>query len=297
MPESYSTVFHKVDESFSEEDISQYGLAIVAGDTDFVYCINDLKRGKYLGLHHMVLHNNQPAARDSQEKFSYDDFLAELMVEIPYLNEQFKILKIAYEGVRATLIPSAVYDPSEAATYLEFSFGRNSESRIFSDHLVSPDAYQVFAMPEFYAGVLTDRFSTRKIVSSTSVFIESIWLNYKSRSPAAKVFMNVRARYIDIMIFDGIRMAYFNIFSQKCQEDITYYLIFVLEQMNLDPEHTPLVLFGDTGQYEGLTDLLNIYIRHVDFGKRSTFFKYSYSLNDIPVHAHYTLLNLLSCGL
>jgi hypothetical protein len=297
MADTYTTVLYKMDDAFDPEDTTQYGLAIAVGDSGLSWCINDLKRGKYLGLHHVERKDKIQVTGSLSEKTSLVDFMNELISDFPHLKNQYKLLKIAFEGCKSTLIPASVFDPSEVANYMEFSFGEGVDDHIFSDHLVSPDAYQVFAMPSEYARVLSEQFDRHRIINTSSVFIEGIWMNYKSRSRSPKIFLNIRSKFMDLMVFDGSQMTYFNTFSQHNRDDIVYYLIFVMEQLNHDPEHIPLILFGNAGEDEALMDLLMIYIRNIELGKRSAFFKYSHVLREVPAHSHYPLFNLLSCGL
>jgi hypothetical protein len=99
------------------------------------------------------------------------------------------------------------------------------------------------------------------------------------------------------MIFDGRRMLYFNTFSFQNPEEVAYYLIFVLEQLNLNPEQVPLVIMGNVESKAGLPDLLLRYIRHIETARRNESYRYSYVLNRVPAHACFPLLNLFSCGL
>jgi hypothetical protein len=78
---------------------------------------------------------------------------------------------------------------------------------------------------------------------------------------------------------------------------VTYYLVFVLEQLNLNPETIPLVLLGDVEATVGLSELLHRYIRHVERGRRNEAFRYSYILNQLPPQSNFPLLNFFSCAL
>ena len=99
------------------------------------------------------------------------------------------------------------------------------------------------------------------------------------------------------MIFDGRQMSYFNTFSFTNPEDVAYYLIFVLEQLNFNPETVPVVLLGAIEMGDGLSELLPRYVRNIETGRRSDAYRYSYMMNQLPPHFCFPLLNLFSCGL
>jgi hypothetical protein len=297
MSDTFTVVLNITDSSFDPQDTLQYGLAIVFSEMDFSCCVTDLKRGKCIGLHHMVRNDVIAGHGSSQDKPAFAQFLSDAVTHWPFLKNQFKLLKIAYEETKATLIPSPLFDPLEVSGYLSFSFGPIIGDQVFADHLVNPDAYQVFSVPVSLIQPVVGHFQKHRIISSSSIFIESIWMNYKSRMHTPKLFVNIRALYMDLMIFDGHQMIFFNSFSYQCAEDFAYYIIFVLEQLKLNPELVPLVLFGDAGKIDGLLDLLFNYLKHIEFGKRNAFVKYSDVLGDVPAHTHYPLLSFLSCGL
>jgi hypothetical protein len=297
MSDTFTEAVNKTDSSFDPQETLQYGMAIVFSETDFSCCVTDLKRGKCIGLHHLVRNDAVAGHGPSQDKPGFPQFLADVVAHQPYLKNQFKLLKIACEETKSTLIPSPLFDPAEVSGYLNFAFGQIVEDQVFSDHLINSDAYQVFSVPVKLVQPMVDQFQKHRIISSSGIFIESIWLNYKSRMHAPKVFLNIRARYMDLMIFDGHQMTFFNSYAYHCAEDFAYYIIFVLEQLKMNPEQVPLVLFGDDGKVEGLLDLLFNYMKHIEFGKRNAFLKYSHILDEVPAHAHYPLLSFLSCGL
>ena len=139
-------------------------------------------------------------------------------------------------------------------------------------------------------------FPGAKLCHVSSVLLESLYVNYKNLIGAGKIFLNVREEAFDLVIFQGKQLSYFNSFPFKTPDDLVYYVIFVTEQLNLNPEDTPVVLIGDTDKKSGIYDLLYRYIRNVDFAGRNETFNYSYVLNDLPPHQFYTLFNSQQCG-
>ena len=295
MADHFTTRIAKMDDSFSAEDTIHYGLALIAGEEDLSYCINDLRRGKYIGLHHLTW-NTGTGGTHGTEKIDYRERMAELVYHVPYLRNVYKIVKIAFRGRKTTLIPSQVFDPSELAVYFRFAYGESSDP-LMADHLNGPDAYQVFSVPSQAARAFSEFYDRQKVLSSSSVFIESIFMNYRSRTKQSRVFLLLHAGFMEMMVFDGARMTYFNAFVAHAREDVAYYLIFVMEQLNLNPEQVPVILYSDEILDEELMELLTRYVRQVEHGRRSTFFKYSHVLKDVSSYSYYPLFNLLSCGL
>jgi hypothetical protein len=297
MADHYTAGLTLMDESFDLRETRNYELAIFLADESFTCCIHDFKRNKFIGLQQFNKSVVKQLNASPVQKVSYGDFLDDVCGDFPWLQGTFKLVKIAYDGRKSTLVPAPVFDPEEKDNYLKFNFQPGAGEQVFYDHLVPLDSFLLFAMPDALAIAACDHFPDTRIVHMASVLIESIWINYKNRIDVPHVFLHLREKLFDIMIFDGRQMSYFNTFPFQNPEDVTYYLIFVMEQLSFNPEKVPLVLLGNIEKGSDLNELLFRYVRHVEFGRRNDAYKYSYALNQMPPYAQYPLFNFFSCGL
>jgi hypothetical protein len=285
------------DESFNLHDTVNYGLAILLNETSFSCCTLDFKRNKFLAIQQCSLTDPPVVQGTTDRGVAFRDFIGEIFEVIPWLTVPHRLIKIAYNGSKATLIPSLLYDPAEKEQYFRFNYKREPDEVILSDHLMPLDAWQVFSVPGSILETMRDVFPKSNMVHASGLLIESIWINYKNRINTLHAFLHVRGRLIDLMIFDGRTMGYFNTFPFQGPEEAAYYLIFVLEQLNINPEAIPLVLLGDIASHDGLSELLRRYVRHVETVRRNESYRYSYLLNQLPSTTCYPLLNFFSCGL
>ncbi len=296
MADLFKVVLRKVDDSFSVQETRNYGLYMQVNESSLTYAILDLKRNKFLALQQMKKSELQPRPSPAPP-VTFNDFLKSMMNASPWLKNPYKQVKIAYEGNKATLIPLPLFDSTETENYLKLNFQMTPEETILTDHLIPFDNYQVFSIPLSTLNSIKAFFPSSRINHLSSVLMESIWINYKNRVMANRVFICIREKYFDLMIYDSRQMIYFNSFPAIAAEDIAYYLIFVLEQLSLNPESSHTVLLGAVEKNSRLFELLFRYMRHVEFGRRSEAFKYAYVFNQISPHAFFPLLNYPSCGL
>lgn len=297
MADQYTFALDLLDESFNPSDTLNCGLAIVLSETSISCCILDLRRNKFLGLHRCIRSDLKLPEGQVNPVVSFRDFLDGVARTIPWLTNSFKTVKIAFDGQKSTLVPALLFDPNETEQYLKFNFTLSQDELIYCDHLMPLDAWQVFTVPEHAVEAIRQVFPGSKVVHFSSLFIESVWINYKNRINAPHVFLHIREPLLDLMIFDGRQMSYFNTFPFANAEDVTYYLIFVLEQLNYNPEIIPLVLLGNDEAGEELSELLLRYVRHIETGRRNEAYRYSYILNKLPPQTCFPLLNFFSCEL
>ena len=297
MADLFTIADNLLDESFSPHDTRHYGLAIVLSETSIGCCTLDLRRNKFLGLHRFIRTEEKPLENQSNSGSTFKDFFNGVCIAIPWLKNQFKIVKIGFDGIKATLVPDGLFDPNERDHYLKFNYSYHTDELIFCDHLMPLNAWQVFTIPESIGEAVREFFPKTKIIHVSSLLIESIWINYKNRINSPHIFLHVRDHLFDLMIFNGRQMTYFNTFPFHNPEDVTYYLIFVLEQLNFNPETIPLVLLGNVVMGDSLSELILRYVRHVESGRRNEAYRYSYMLNQLPPQTFFPLLNFFSCGL
>jgi len=294
MAEHFTILLHKVDDAFNVQDTRNYSLYIQFHETSFIYCILDNKRNKFLALQQVKKNELQ---QRGGIKPSFADFLKSVLTAMPWLKSPYKLVKIAYEGKKNTLIPGPIYDANEIRQYIDFNFSSSPDEKAFADHLVPMDTYNVFSIQESTLSAITGIFPRIRISHMTSILIESIWINYKNRINASRVFLHMREKNFDLMLFDGRQMTYFNSFPHLNAEDVTYYLIFILEQLSINPENISIVLLGNVERSSNLFELLLRYVRQIEFGRRNDTFKFSYVFNQVSPQAFYPLLNHGLCGL
>ncbi len=293
MSDRFTVTLSKLDETFSIQETKNYGLFIQFNESGLTVCILDYYRNKFLGIQQI---KRNEFHESPGKKIAFHDFLNDVVTEIPWLIKSYKSVKIAYEGKKSTLIPGPLYDPNDLEDYLKFNFSSGPDEKPFSDHLVLMDNYNVFSVPVSTAEAMAGIYPDSRIHHLSSILIESVMINYKNRINAERVFLHLREKSFDLMLFDGRRMSYFNSFPYLNEEDIAYYLIFVLEQLNINPETIPVVLLGKAELNSNLCELLQRYIRHCEFGRQSENFQFSPVFNELPPHSFYPLLNFVSCG-
>jgi hypothetical protein len=93
------------------------------------------------------------------------------------------------------------------------------------------------------------------------------------------------------VVLEGKNLLFYNTFNYHSAEDFIYYLLFVCEQLHLNPEKTELQLLGEIEKNSAIHLITQKYVRHVQFGERADQADYSYQLQALPKHSYFTLFN------
>jgi hypothetical protein len=271
-------IFSAIDESFNKGNAGHYELSLLAGEKHVSYSVFDAERNHYLAVE------------------SYRNTLSDLnepgsMIRLPYRN-----IRIIIENRRSTLVPAELFDPSEMNTYLSPTVDLTGNDRYFHDRLLQPEIVTVYAVTESVAAELDDLFPGRKTCHLSTVLMDTIWMFYKNQLPGTRMFIHIGEEDFSLLIFDKKALIYNNSFHYQTPEDLVYYVIFVMEQLDLNPEEIPLTVMGKIDREAPLFELLFRYIRRIDFAMRNEAVGFSPVFNTIPEHYFFPLLNQGSCG-
>ncbi|MCX6247767.1 MAG: DUF3822 family protein [Bacteroidetes bacterium] len=272
MTEEIHAILNKIDESFDEKDLQKYDLVFEMEDKIFGYSIRDVEKNKFIALGYFRNH------------------LAEVVSAFPWLGGKFHSSTGIIGNSRFTLIPEALYQENETEHYFGFLHEREAGEAVFSDRIEHLGMYTVYSVPAHCRRELEKVFPNVALCHISGVLIRMIWMMVKNKT-GRKVFLNLREGQFDLLVFDGNQLKYCNAFHFNTPEDIAYYVIFVFEQLNLNPEEINLALLGNVEKFSPVFDLLFRYVRNIEFLGRNERFNYSYMFNDIPGHYYYTLLN------
>jgi hypothetical protein len=282
--------FELKDPALFKEASTSYRLILQMSREEFSYCIADAALNKYLCL------------------FSYDisgihddhhlaNLIASNLEENPLLKQPFSSVMVVYESPRTTLVPAGLFAEEDKGLVAGFTHDLGKDDVILAEKLPDLEACNIFTIPQVLMDMLGKSMPPAIVRSHTGALIEAILLHYKNRPEYKRAFVNVRRRDLDILLTEGKKLLFSNTFRYATPEDFGYFVLFVFEQLKLNPEETELVLLGDIPRLSRQFGVIHPYIRNIRFGERNNFFSYSYLFDEVPAHAFYTLLNASLCEL
>ena len=283
-------VLSAFDKSLQIEESKNQRLSIQLSLDGFSFCIYDKQRNKLTGLQTF-------AFEDVANDRALNLLLTELLPTIAHLQADYDKIRIVVENTKSTLLPSVLFDLQHLHKYLQFNHRISTTELVLYDRMPMLDAVNVWAFSETIYHNLLQFFPAGTIQHHATTLIESLLLQYKNRSTEPLVFVNVRAGYFDVVVLSNNNLLLYNAFHFVTNEDLAYYLLFVLEQLGINPEVAEVVLYGDIKAGTPLFEYLSRYIRHLQFGRRSNTLQLSYVFDEIPEHHFYNLIHLQQCEL
>jgi hypothetical protein len=249
--------------------------------TEASFCIKDTLKNKI----------------ETIRSFSFDKFsnpteieesLIKIFNETAELNTNFDEITVLHNNNLLTFVPSVLFDVQYLGSYLQYNT-KVFESDFFAYDLVTNNDMVTVYIP--YVNInnfLIDRFGSFNYKHSFTILVKKV-LEFSKNIDETHLYIHIQSTNFQIIAVKNQKLLLFNTFDYKTEEDFIYYLLFVTEQLNLNPETIQLKLFGTISKESNLYQITYKYIRNV-----SLFFDYNnlennisqqeYLQNFIPIH-------------
>ena len=272
-----------IDEAFNPAYVSTFQLIIQISIDNILVAVNERGGNKYIAFENYTFQN----------VYNFDgvaDLLDTLSKESKLIKHKYKSAVCIIVNNLSTLVPNALFDEDRVKMYLKFNAELQGDEMVLVDNLKSMDSKNVFAFPLSIKSKLDYLFSNIKYHHASSALIDTLVLQNKNQT-GKKLFVHVQPSHFEAVTIDGKQLLFYNTFNYHSAEDFVYYLLFVCEQLQLNPETIDVILLGEIERNSTIYTLTQKYIRKIKFGERNDGAQYSYQLQTLPVHYYFTLFN------
>jgi hypothetical protein len=174
----------------------------------------------------------------------------------------FNNIKIVCRSNRNTWIPFKLYDDKQNKEYLQKTNVLYSSDTIIANTVEKIDAVSIFAYPlHVYSGAKIVMPKAKFVCQSqvlteyafeVSSFMKNTFILYK------------RENGCDFAIFKGNKFTLSNSFDYKTPNDLIYFILFTMQQLNIPTDEVCLLLTGDKYIDEELL-LFKKYVKDVTY--------------------------------
>lgn len=272
-----------VDESFDIKYLSNFHLVVQMGTDGLFAVILDKEKNKYIAFEYysfQQVYNFEPIG----------DLIDLAAKESKILSYKYRSVSCSVVSNLSTIVPSALYEDDRKKMYLKFNTSLQGDELVMTDELRNLDAKNVFAVPFLLKAKMDSMYPKVSYHHFSSGLIESL-LSKNKNETKKKLYVHVQASHFEAIVIEGKKLLFYNTFSYLSAEDFIYYLLFVCEQLHLNPENIETVLIGEIERTSAIYPLAQKYIRSLKFGERPDNSDYSYQLQTFPKHFYFSLFN------
>lgn len=208
-----------------------------------------------------------------------------------FTKKKYKHVYVNYFNQQFTLCPTSFYDLGNNRSLLEFNTASVSNKLIFTDD-VNNDIKLIYAVDESLKSTLDLIFPNHQLKHTVTV-LAKLMLRAEELIKE-NITIQIHSNYIEVIVKKEQKLVLANQFTITTNEDILYYVLFILEQYQLNPLTANLTIVGNIDVTSELMTSLKKYIKNVRLAVGNKTIIWS-SINGMPQHFNYTLLNRLFC--
>lgn len=278
------------DDNFDVDQIEQYCLSLMIGDNDFIFCITDPKQNKCLYLEDYIFSSIiLPDQLTGQLSHIFNNHH---LLEVGF----WKTIKLAIKNQKFTLIPNFLFNKENITQYLGLHCPINQQENIFYYKQIQSDAVNIFAAENKIINWFISAYPSKtiEIIHQTSPLIEG-FMRIEANKSTKNMFIKVDNSHVIIMVIKNKTLEFCNKYLFTNHEDFIYYVMLVIEELQLNPEKDPVMVWGEIYPDSELFDNLYKYIRNLSLGNKPSSLSFSYNFDELPDHKYFDLYCMYLC--
>lgn len=272
-----------IDEAFNASNVSSYQLILQISLDGLSIAVNEKQKNKFIALEVFAFQN----------VYSFNEIVTVwdvLVLKSKLIFNNYKSTVCIIVNNTSTLVPEPLFEEGSARKYLKFNVPLQLNDLVQVDHLKSIAARNVFAIPFEIKNKFDTVFAAIHYRHYSSILIESVISQNKNQT-GKKLYVHVQQTHFEVILIEGKKLLFYNTFHYQSSEDFIYYLLFVCEQLQLNPENIEVVILGEVEKNAAIISLVQKYIRELRFGERFNDAALGYQLQTLPHYFYYTLFS------
>lgn len=160
------------------------------------------------------------------------------------------------------LVPMPLFDPEHLANYLKYNAKILGSDHLEYDPVQGLDTANVYVPFTNVNNYLFDQFGEFEFKHIGTVLLEAL-VKLPSSRQGTLAYVHLAEAQMDLAVFSNKKLLFYNSFVFTSAEDIMYFLLFSLEQLELDMEQVKLRLLGEVTEGDRIYELCTEYLENV----------------------------------
>lgn len=227
-----------------------------------------------------------------KDQIELSEFFKQFVEEYNVKTNNFQSIYINWLNKHFTLVPASFYKPEKAKEVLEFNVGTVENELVFTNDVLT-DIKLIYSIPTELKNTIDKLFPHHNLKHFGYSSIQLFFTHFQLKN--ADVFLNVHEQQIELLIKKDKKLLLYNVFNTKSDEDVLYYLLFSIEQFNLNPLTLKLAFSGNRATGDELFKAIKKYLKFADFVVSDKIIKRKETFESMPHHYYFSLLNRVLC--
>ena len=178
------------------------------------------------------------------------------------VGRNFSEVMVIHKNNMFSLVPKPLFNKEELPNYLKFNAKIMANDLIAYDEIPNQEIINVYIPYTNVNNHIFELFGEFEFKHSGTVLINTL-LKQNRTSAEPVCYVQVSDREMEVMVMSDKKLVFYNQFGYSSKEDFLYYLLFSLEQLQMDLEKVNLKLFGSIEEGDAIYELCYQYIKNV----------------------------------
>jgi hypothetical protein len=276
--EDYITEYYKTDEEPSKEQ----NLSLFIENQLFMFAVFNENFTSINEICHVKI-NSAKTALSEQILFLLNNYRL--------TQRKFKHVNACVLNHHFSLTPEAFATPGNARTFLKFSSGEEQLKNTY--HSRFDNISFCYTIDQELLSVLERSFKNVTVRHAGAVCIHLLFSNSSIKN--SNLLLNFNKGVFEIAAKDNNQLIYYNAFNYETTEDVLYYLLFMMEQYDLNPLTCKVAVAGQTEAESDLLKSIRKYVKTVTLAVNDKSFHKSFGDLKLPDHTFFSLTNQHLC--
>lgn len=260
---------------FDIESIAQYSICQEITESRFRFWVIDQRSNQYIWLEdfHLQTPGEELNALESLKLiYSEHDFLK---------SNKWKNVNITIDNQSFTLIPSDIFRKEYALRYLQLAKGMTigKGEEIHQDLISEPGIINVYSSERELYNWFSETYPLMDVQFShqSSQMIRFALAHGQEQT----AFLYLEEKTVHLVVSHEGNLKFCNRFSYKTAQDLAYYVLFVMNEIRVEPDEILVRLFGEVSDESEEFELLTKYLPNIQIGGIPT---EALRFQEIPMH-------------
>ncbi|MBA3680698.1 MAG: DUF3822 family protein [Bacteroidetes bacterium] len=260
-------------------------LSLFISQSSFMFAVSSNNFKNVIQIGHVTINNTLGTAQTFGEKIVF------LLNNYQLAQKKFEKVIVSVLNKDFTIVPEAYSNSNDLKEFLSFSSGIAEVKNPLAHTIKNVKFCYVFDNELVQA---LERVFSHAIIKHAGAINNELFFNNHSLIND-NLFLTINDDLIEIAAKEKNDLLFYNVFNYENNEDILYYLLFMMEQFNLNPLQIKLVISGQVQTDDSLILSIKKYIKQVNFVVHNPDIKLDAELQTLPKHFYFTLLNQHLC--
>ncbi|MDO5104555.1 DUF3822 family protein [Capnocytophaga sp.] len=206
------------------------------------------------------------------------------------LRQDFNNIKVYHNTPIFTFIPQALFNGKKnAIEYLKYSIDVSAlkENFVEYDRIVPIDTVNVYIPDILINNILIEYYGAFEYQHFSSSLLRMLLRHYASHAYEI-MYVYAEQNSFYFVMFRDKKLYYFNRFEYQTFDDLLYYILFTIEQLNINPERVPLYFIGDMNINVLICERIQRYIKYIYLMKYNKSY-FSEGMDEGLIHQNFVL--------